>query len=95
MGDAAGDGRQQGVSTTSAARHGDFVTTTHRATNGSFWSDHEWIICHDAKARRTKPGIRLLVDGMAGRIHLWRLAGNSINAVLAAEVLAALLETEC
>lgn len=24
-------------------------------SNGSFWSDHEWIECHDGKARRTKP----------------------------------------
>jgi DNA (cytosine-5)-methyltransferase 1 len=62
--------------------------------NGSNWSDYEWINCHDGKARRTKPGIRMLVDGMAGRIHLWRLAGNSINPVEAAEVLKALMETE-
>lgn len=92
--DAAGDGREQGVGAAAAARYGRLAATANSAANGSFWSDHEWIVCHDGKARRTKPGLRLLVDGMAGRIHLWRLAGNSINAVLAAEVLAALLETE-
>lgn len=75
----------------SNARTGVWAGSWH-GRDGSFWSDHEWIICHDGKARRTKPGLRLLVDGMAGRIHLWRLAGNSINAVLAAEVLAALLD---
>jgi DNA (cytosine-5)-methyltransferase 1 len=62
--------------------------------HGLHWSDHEWIRCHDGKARRTKPGLRLLVDGMAGRIDLWRIAGNSIVPQLAAEVLKAYLETE-
>ena len=63
------------------------------APNGSFWSDHEWLACADGKARRTKPGICMLVNGMAGRINLWRLAGNSIVPQLAAEVLKALMET--
>ena len=62
--------------------------------NGSFWSDAEWLACHDGKARRTKPGLRLLVDGMAGRVPAWRLAGNAIVAPLAAEVIAAILDTE-
>lgn len=61
--------------------------------NGSFWSDHEWFVCHDGKARRTKPGLRLLVNGVAGRVHQWRIAGNGINIPLAVEVLAALKET--
>lgn len=60
--------------------------------NGSFWSDFEWLICHDEKARRAKPGIRLLVDGMVGRIDLWRLAGNGIVLPLAAEVIGALMD---
>jgi hypothetical protein len=59
----------------------------------SFWSDAEWIACADGKARRAKPGLRMLVDGMAGRTDLWRLAGNSINPVLAAEVIKALKDT--
>lgn len=63
------------------------------AANGSFWSDHDWLQCHDGKARRTKPGLRLLVDGRIGRIPQWRIAGNGIVVPLAAEVLAALLET--
>lgn len=60
--------------------------------NGSFWDDHYWIECADGKARRAKPGLRLLVDGMAGRADLWRLAGNSIVAPLAVEAIAALAE---
>lgn len=62
--------------------------------NGSAWAGAEWLFCHDGKARRTEPGIRLLVDGMAGRVPAWRLAGNSISPVLAAEVISAFLETE-
>ena len=58
--------------------------------NGSWWSDHEWIACHDGKARRTQPGIPLLVDGLPGRVGLWRVAGNAISPVLAAEVIGAL-----
>lgn len=57
------------------------------------WQDAEWLECADGKARRAKPRIRLLVDGLAGRIDLWRLAGNSIVPQVAAEVLMALMET--
>jgi DNA (cytosine-5)-methyltransferase 1 len=60
--------------------------------NGSFYADAEWLICHDGKARRAKPGIRLLVDGMPGRINGWRLAGNGLVLPLAAEVVAALMD---
>ena len=60
--------------------------------NGSAWAGAEWLLCHDGKARRTEPGLRLLVDGMAGRVPAWRLAGNSISPVLAAEVIAALMD---
>lgn len=62
--------------------------------NGSAWSGADWLVCHDGKARRTEPGIRLLVDGMAGRVPAWRLAGNSISPVLAAEVIGAFLDVE-
>lgn len=37
---------------------------------GGFWSDHEWLVCHDGKARRTVPGLPLLVDGISGRVAL-------------------------
>lgn len=62
--------------------------------NGSFWSDAEWLACHDGKARRTKPGLRLLVDGLPGRVGLWRIAGNAIVTPLAAEVIGAFLDAE-
>lgn len=62
--------------------------------NGSYWSDAEWLACHDGKARRTKPGLRLLVDGLPGRVGLWRIAGNAIVAPLAAEVIRAFMDVE-
>ncbi|WCT73941.1 DNA cytosine methyltransferase [Sphingomonas naphthae] len=71
-----------------AARHAD----AHHGRNGSWWADHEWIVCHDGKARRTQPGTPLLVDGLPGRVGLWRIAGNAISPVLAAEVIGALMD---
>lgn len=63
--------------------------------NGSWWADAEWIVCPlDGKARRAKPGIPFLVDGLPGRVDLWRVGGNAIAPILAAEVIAAFLETE-
>ena len=43
------------------------------------WRDAEWIICHDGKARRTKPGVSLLVNGVSGRVAVSRtgIAGES------------------
>ena len=62
--------------------------------NGSWWADAEWIICHDGKARRTKPGIPMLVDGLPGRVAAWRLIGNAISPILTAEVIGAFLDAE-
>ena len=70
----------------------DRPATAPNGRNGSFWSDHEWLACHDGKARRTQPGIPLLVDGLPGRVGLWRVAGNAISPVLAAEVIGALMD---
>lgn len=60
--------------------------------NGTYWSDAEWIMCHDGKARRAKPGLRLLVDGLPGRVDLWRVGGNAIVPEAAAEVIAAFMD---
>lgn len=62
--------------------------------NGSFWSDAEWITCHDGKARRTQSGLPMLVDGLSGRVAAWRGFGNAIAPPLAAEVISAFLDTE-
>lgn len=60
--------------------------------NGTYWSDAEWLICHDGKARRAQSGIRFLVDGLPGRVDLWRVGGNAIVPEAAAEVIAAFMD---
>lgn len=60
--------------------------------NGTYWTDAEWIECHDGKARRAQPGIRFLVDGLPGRVDLWRVGGNAIVPEAAAEVIAAFMD---
>lgn len=79
-----------------ASQHSDGARAQrdhHSGINGSWWADAEWIQCHDQKARRTKPGLPLLVDGLPGRVGLWRVAGNAISPVVAAEVLKTFMET--
>jgi DNA (cytosine-5)-methyltransferase 1 len=55
----------------------------------SFWSDHEWAVGADGKARRVKPGIRLLADGVQARLAKLSTAGNAIVPQVAAEFLGA------
>jgi len=64
---------------------------SHRR-NGTYWSDAEWIECHDDKARRAKSGLRFLVDGLPGRVDLWRVGGNAIVPEAAKEVIAAFID---
>jgi len=67
----------------------------HVLRNGSWWADAEWIVSPlDGKARRTKSGLPFLVDGLPGRVDLWRVGGNAISPILASEVIAAYLEAE-
>ena len=33
---------------------------------GTYWSDAEWIVCHDDKARRAKPGVCNVAHGVSG-----------------------------
>ena len=88
---ATGVGRRQGFDAAKAMGHGSELAATNWPAN--YWSDAEWVICHDGKARRTKPGVCLLVNGLPGRIDLWRIAGNAIVPQVAAEVIAAFMET--
>lgn len=87
----------------------------------SFWSDHQWIKCHDGKARRAKSSVRNVADGIfgrsgeddlegsgiiseatdyslivpafKGRVNAWKITGNAIVSMQAAQVLGALLDT--
>ncbi len=77
-------------------RDGDFspdcVGSRSLRRNGTYWSGSEWIACHDGKARRAQSGIRFLVDGLPGRVDLWRVGGNAIVPEAAAEVIAAFMD---
>lgn len=97
LGDAFGsrlEGQRRDVNDGAGRAQSPRPASTSDGRNGSFWADAEWITCHDGKARRTKPGLRLLVDGLPGRVGLWRVAGNAISPVLAAEVIGAYLDAE-
>ena len=51
----------------------------------SAWSDIQWIICTDGKARPTQPGIFPLAHGVSGRVGKLRAYGNAIVPQVAAE----------
>ncbi len=42
------------------------------------WDDAEWISGPGGQARRVKPGIRLLADGVPGRVARLRALGNAV-----------------
>jgi DNA (cytosine-5)-methyltransferase 1 len=56
------------------------------------WSEYTVIPCGDGKARRIKPGIAPLVDGIPERVGLLRGYGNSIVPQVAQEFIAAYME---
>jgi len=68
------------------------VAAHENGRNGTYWSDSEWIDCHDGKARRAKSDIRFLVNGLPGRVDLWRVGGNAILPEVAAEVIGAVID---
>jgi DNA (cytosine-5)-methyltransferase 1 len=61
-------------------------------SRGGFWSDYQWIVGPDGKARRIKPGLRLLADGLSGRVGRLRAYGNAIVPQEGAVILQALLD---
>ena len=50
-----------------------------------FWDDAEWRTGAEGKARRVKPGVRLLADGLSNRVGRLRGYGNAIVPQVAAE----------
>lgn len=64
-----------------------------RGHERSAWSDGmEWAIGADGKARRVKPGVRLLAHGVPARVGRLRAYGNAIVPQVAAEVIGAYME---
>ncbi len=62
------------------------------AVNG-FWGAADWLFCHDGKWRPVKPGLKPLVNGLAGRVGQLRAYGNAIVAPVAEAFVAAYLES--
>jgi hypothetical protein len=56
------------------------------------WRELEWIECRDGKIRPTKPGVFPLAPRHPGDVGILRASGNAINAVLATEFMAVVLE---
>ena len=46
--------------------------------SGKGGGGYEWIECTDGKSRRVKPGVRLLVDRVPGRVARLRALGNVV-----------------
>ena len=65
---------------------------SHGCGDGSPWDGARWVIGWDGKARRVKPGIRLLAHGVSARVGRLRAYGNAIVPALAAEVIGAYMD---
>jgi DNA (cytosine-5)-methyltransferase 1 len=50
------------------------------------WRNAIWLACHDGKARRAKPGLPLLVNGISGRVAVSRTGQTGEAALSEAEV---------
>ena len=57
------------------------------------WDDSLWLAGADGKARRFKPGVRLLANGVPARVGKLRAYGNAIVPQVAAEVISAFMES--
>lgn len=106
MGDTNGTGREPGRSPTPPNRHGDSTHAASSAHRCGFWDQFEFVNCADGKARRIKPGILTVVDGVPFRLADGRTVegvsraatlkgiGNAIVPQVAAEFVRAFLEAE-
>jgi len=65
----------------------------HVAATGPQWDCVEYIPCSDGKARPVKPGVRLLAYGIPGRVAQLRGLGNAIVPQVAAEFVAAVMDS--
>lgn len=86
VGYAAGE-RCEGQQAAGASR------VTYPDPLAGFWSGADWTLCRDGKLRAVKPGIQPLADGIPGRVAALRGYGNAIVPQVAAEFLAAFMDT--
>lgn len=75
-----------------AQRSGD-VGRVRLPAGSSHWDDVEWLPCSDGKARPTKPGVCVLAHGVSGRVAQIRGLGNAIVPQVAAEFIAAVMDS--
>lgn len=106
VGDTNSNGREPGRSTTPPNRHGDSTHAASGTHRCGFWDRFEFVNCADGKARRIKPGILTVVDGVpfrladgrtvetANRTAILKGIGNAIVPQVAAEFIRAFLEVE-
>jgi DNA (cytosine-5)-methyltransferase 1 len=64
-----------------------------RFASPTCWRDAELVPCRDGKARPVKPGVRLLAHGIPGRVAQLRGLGNAIVPQVAAEFVAAVMDS--
>jgi DNA (cytosine-5)-methyltransferase 1 len=57
------------------------------------WSDIVWLKCSDGKARPTQPGLFPLANGVPNRVGRLRAYGNAIVPQVAAEFIAACMDS--
>ncbi|EGI5659625.1 DNA cytosine methyltransferase, partial [Salmonella enterica subsp. enterica serovar Kisarawe] len=58
----------------------------------NFWRDADWLFCRDGKWRPVEPGLKPLVNGIAGRVGQVRAYGNAIVAPVAETFIRAYME---
>ena len=87
--DCAGLGEQCGSVSISAEQSAAQL----RGHARNFWSAFDLIPCLDGKARRIEPGTFPLAHGVPHHVGLLRGYGNAINPWIAAEFIAAYVET--
>ena len=85
LADRNGEHRRPGAEGKNGAQAGD-------SSDG--WTQYEWIECTDGKARRVKPGVRLLAHRVPGRVARLRALGNAVVPQVVERIGRALMEVE-